>query len=383
MSKLLYTTAAIGLLFLFALAVWMFVEARSTSERGVFSEPVVVNLASAKSFPETDVLPHLDGPIVPGRNYIYCATFQLAWNRLSTINSGGPLKLSGTSAIANALGLGSVLSEIVLPRNSYLLETGLVGDGVIDEISNRMKEQFNCSDVLLPKNLESRATVVYCYLQFDLTFHEAFEKLDRSLNFPNTTGVASVACFGVDHLKLGSNHDDALAKQVSVLSYISDNDFTVRLANTSEDSEIILAKIPREKTLVATLAALEARINQGDGHTNEPDKLLVGETLAIPIIDLAVCRRYSELEGRKIMNTHSRNLILAAAQQDIRFRLDQGGARLQSASNVAMTSSLRSTPRAYIFDKPFLVLLKRKSMKQPFFAAWIETAELLRRKKIP
>ncbi|HEY5313758.1 MAG TPA: hypothetical protein VIK18_14620, partial [Pirellulales bacterium] len=44
-------------------------------------EPSTPLVAAAK-LPRTDILPHCDGPIVPGRNYVYCATFQLAWDKL-------------------------------------------------------------------------------------------------------------------------------------------------------------------------------------------------------------------------------------------------------------------------------------------------------------
>src|SRR5947209_3891172 len=30
----------------------------------------------------TTILPHLEGPITAGRNYVYCASFQLAWDEL-------------------------------------------------------------------------------------------------------------------------------------------------------------------------------------------------------------------------------------------------------------------------------------------------------------
>ena len=55
-------------------------------------------LTPANQLGETVVLPHLEGTITPGVNYVFCVTFQLAWNELAkdTVNSAiqlenGPL----------------------------------------------------------------------------------------------------------------------------------------------------------------------------------------------------------------------------------------------------------------------------------------------------
>ena len=34
-------------------------------------------------------------------------------------------------------------------------------------------------------------------------------------------------------------------------------------------------------------------------------------------------------------------------------------------------------PRQLVFDKPFLILLQRGDAQQPYFALWVDNAELL------
>jgi hypothetical protein len=34
-------------------------------------------------------------------------------------------------------------------------------------------------------------------------------------------------------------------------------------------------------------------------------------------------------------------------------------------------------PREFIVDRPFLIVIKRRSAEQPYFVAWIDNAELL------
>jgi len=103
-----------------------------------------------------------------------------------------------------------------------------------------------------------------------------------------------------------------------------------------------------------------------------------GESLVVPIIDLNVQRRYAELEGRFLTNPKWSKIYLAVAEQGIRFRLDENGARLESTADQRWTSKVREKPAQYIFDKPFLLYLKRKSSDQPYLAMWIETPELLK-----
>jgi hypothetical protein len=61
------------------------------------------------------------------------------------------------------------------------------------------------------------------------------------------------------------------------------------------------------------------------------------------------------------------------ALQRIDFRLDTTGATLTSESVIEPTSD----PRRFYADRPFLVLMRRRGMKQPFFMLWVENGELL------
>ncbi len=50
-------------------------------------------------FPLTDILPHPSEPIAEGRNYVYCATFAIAWDDACEKCGGRPLRLGGRPAI--------------------------------------------------------------------------------------------------------------------------------------------------------------------------------------------------------------------------------------------------------------------------------------------
>jgi len=98
--------------------------------------------------------------------------------------------------------------------------------------------------------------------------------------------------------------------------------------------------------------------------------------LIIPVVSLDVHRRYTELTGRHLKNDGFTSLFVTEASQGIRFRLDETGAKLSSEAEFAIGAEL-DQPRHFVFDKPFLLYLKQKDGNAPYFAIWIETAEML------
>jgi hypothetical protein len=338
------------------------------------SEPI-----RSEQLRDTDVVPHAQGPMVAGRNYLYCATFQLAWNRLQNAVLKEPVHLSGAPPMAEALVFGSKLADDILPPGSYLVKAGLVKDGVVRITREEMKERFPNSGIQLPSDLDEQAAVTIAYLRCSFKFREAFDLLDEPLVFRSKNGSAKVASFGVRCVRSTSDHDKALAKQVTVLARANDEDFILRLNTTSDDDELILARVVPAGTLSATLAAVAERIKRHDGlDRGDPTELLSLESLIIPIIDLDIWRSYSELQKRSITDSRGSKIVLAVAEQGIRFRLDEKGARLESSAHTVLTSTAREQPAKYILNKPFLVMLKRRSCDQPYFACWVETPELLK-----
>jgi hypothetical protein len=335
---------------------------------------------SAEQLRETDVLPHLEGPVIAGRNCVYCATFQLAWNQSQDKIFGEPIHLSGSPPMAKDLLRGDKLAEDMLPPGSYLIRAGLVKDGVVEKIREEIAKRFPNATLHVPDHLEDQWAIAYAYLQRPLKFREAFDRLKEPLVFRSKDGPVRVACFGVRNLEVNSRRDQALAGQVTVLADAGDDDFVLRLNTVSEDDEMILAKVKPKQTLGATVSAVRERIKRRDGlHEYGPTGLMRAESLVVPIIDLNVQRKYTELEGRFLTNPKWSKIQLAIAEQGIRFRLDENGARLESTAYEGWKSEGRMKPAQYIFDKPFLLYLKRKSSDQPYLAIWIETPVLLKK----
>lgn len=161
-----------------------------------------------------------------------------------------------------------------------------------------------------------------------------------------------------------------MAGQVAVLDYRDNDDLIIELKTQAKDEHLILAKIHPEATLEETINTVEKRI-QGA----KPKNMAETQDLYVPVLNFKILREYAELCGHPIRTTEKRidgTSILVAAQS-IRFRLNETGAVLKSESIVYFSR----TERNFIFDKPFLILLKRLGAKRPYFALWVGNTELL------
>ncbi|MBI3863479.1 MAG: hypothetical protein HY290_16430 [Planctomycetia bacterium] len=109
-------------------------------------------------------------------------------------------------------------------------------------------------------------------------------------------------------------------------------------------------------------------------------RIVNGESLGVPRIVISVERRFSEIIDRDIGGTI---MHVGEALQTVKFGLDETGALLESEAVLIADNGgggAHHSPvghRKFIFDRPFLIYLIERDADQPYFAAWIETAELL------
>ena len=94
------------------------------------------------------------------------------------------------------------------------------------------------------------------------------------------------------------------------------------------------------------------------------------DELKIPNITLSEEKVFEELTNRRIMGT---NLVINQAMQTIKFDMNNKGGKLKSeAAMTVMTTSLlppeELVPRLFYFDDTFVIFLKEKEKKVPYFA---------------
>ena len=321
--------------------------------------------ADANELKRTIITPHLEQRIASGTNVLWCNTFQLAWNEFCDL-TGGPIVMESPPPIVPVLNKRTASKED-LDEASYVAMAGLASEGIYEKIRKELEEKFKgqASPDLLDATPEMY-WVAYAYLFKELPFRWAFTRWHGNLIFMGYR----VDSFGIGQLLDRQRGEVRMASQVDILDHRNNDDLIIELKTQAEEDRSILAKIPPEATLGETISAVEKRIQEA-----KPTKMERMADLYVPVLNFDVLRKYPELYNRPIRTADNRidGTSIVVAAQTVRFRLDERGAVLKSEA--IDVSGL--TERNLVFDKPFLILLKRREAKRPYFALWVGNAELL------
>jgi len=341
-----------------------------------------ITRSKASALKSTFVSPHLENPIRPGTNLLWCGTFQLAWNEVCQ-RTGGDLQLTNQNLrpSSEAAHMIDVLNKRAFTKTnideaSYVALAGTVADKIDERIVAAVKNKFH--NEFKPKLLPEKYTtgrpqdlVAYACLFKRLSFEVPFERLDDSLTFAGTR----VRAFGIARTK--ANHD-LMYPQIRILDFQSDTNFIIELKTKSEGDRLILAKVQPVGTLGETASIVTRRI------ANLPDQSAgTNDILIVPRIGFDLLREYVELENLGLASgttNVARDLQLRRALQSIKYEMNEKGVELRSEAHMAFACAKEEEPprtHIMIFDQPFLILLQRTSAPVPYFALWVDNPELM------
>ena len=374
--------------------------------------------------PGTDVVPHLHAPIVPGRNVIYSAGFQLMWNAMWDRFTKEAPKLDPVSDLAPLLNLRGI-EEADLSPGSVSVTCGYVHEGVIERIQREMAERFPASRFRLegptPDEGGPPRIVIHAHLEETLAFEKPFVPVFRAdFHFvPENWSAARIETTPVRGFGLEAVEHPA-SGQVEILHFSrpadddwSRNRFVIELKTRSADTELLLARLPPGPTMHATIKEVARlrrempvdrekaqeemkRLNslpkeayrrvpyrelqqvQQRVFDSNPKIVSSYDTLTVPVIDFKLCREYSELAGRTVVNHRGEAgaATITRASQTLRFRLDEKGLKLEDDSEMEEEEN-GVAGRDLDFTRPFLLLLNERKSGKTVFAAWIGNAKLL------
>lgn len=331
----------------------------------------------ASTFAQTDVLPYPTMPISPDRNCLYCATFRIAWDQLRK-SPNLPVAVDPNPAIATELNRVPFSLDNLDP-GSYFAQT--VDKADVEKMKTELRRRFPgaAGPSTPPADTHGQGRVLYAYLLKSLPFADAFDGKTGPLTFPRGSKTAPVASFGGSSAALGLVH---------VADYRTDEDFIIELKTESERDVMLLAKIPAESTLQATLDKVLARVTSPNPqHTRF--KLDHRESLLIPKLSFNIQQKYDDLKGIEIVGSayskSGRPELIASAEQGTAFVLNERGAKLESTAEIDTDISADIDPpppppppiRKFHFDRPFLVLLRERKSQEPYFALWLANTELM------
>ncbi len=348
------------------------------------------DVKSADDFKTTHISPYLSQNISPKKNTVYCATFQLVWDKCrTTLCDNKPIQVTPQSQMANKL------NQHPFPKNSLSKECYTVVVAPVGGIASEVTKQFpGVQPHLTPAPLGIKQLTFYCYLKKGTPFEEDFEVLKKPISFQTYSGKKKIKSFGLQPTvtNISTGHS-IFTKQVQLLHYKNKDDFVIRLTtNGKQKDEIYLAKLLPSKTLAETLQNVNERIKK-KSVPYDRFNLETVDTLAVPVMELNVEKTYTELVGKTIQTKNKSTMAIYVAKQRIQLRIDETGSVLISEAEVEVAAMSYKddeaeprkppppTPRQLIFDKPFLMYIKEPKAKEPYFAAWMATTELMELKK--
>ncbi len=331
---------------------------------------------------QTVIVPTLDAKMPDGKNVIWCASFQLAWDRFADDVLHAPPEVAGAEEIVSQLN-DSKFPETNLSPDCYFATAGYCRDGIVEKIRREMQQRFQRTPKIDPTD-PANAIVAYGYLEANIPFTIPFFQNRKPLEFvdgkANQTLIPSFGIRNIDKYKYYRLRD-----QIKIL-YVSKDclprksggffpaEFVIDPCHDSSPNQIVLACIKPGDTLAATVEKIDKLI--AIGSENEyPLEYGPNDVLLIPNMAWDISHHFSELEGtnRKLLNKGFGKYFVGSALQSIRFRLDRSGVELASEAAIFCLP----IPTHFVFDRPFVIYIKKRGERRPFFAMYVANAELL------
>ena len=353
-------------------------EQAANQPRHYDGQPCYVTYEDSSQLQHTTIVPTFDTPMPHGKNVIWCASFQMAWDRLAKNVLYGPVELTNSPECAPRLNAGTI-EHGDLPENGCLAMAGRCSDGIVvricDEMQRRLHRQpkFNLTN---PDN----CLVAYAYLEASIPFTMPYLSNCAQLIFRDSRGTtADVNCFGTHHAEFLRQQ---LRKQFQIL-YIKRDDeqqrhqYVIDPCRTSNPNQVVLACVQPAPTFEETWRQVQSLVSGFPAHLREPS---IFDDLLVPEMAWDITHSFTELQEKWLCNKGFDRLFIAQALQAIRFRLDRNGADLRSEGFASVVLSDEGG-EALAFDRPFFIFVKKRDGKKPFFAMYVDNAELLQKRK--
>ncbi|MBM4026890.1 MAG: hypothetical protein FJ280_16045 [Planctomycetes bacterium] len=345
----------------------------------------------SRNLQQTAVVATLDCPLPEHKNAIWCSTFQIAWDRFKKDLIGEPLQLLGAEELAGRLNHAEYPAGDIEAK-SYYATAGFVKRGIIEQIQKDMARRFPSEPVPV-FGREYRAlpdvVVAYAYLNVDVGFQDPYYANLGTFNFADSAGARTGVTAFCAQTSVQDGSYARVREQVEVLHYDYGQSpeavqFAVDLCKHTQPYQVILARVPRGRTLGEAAQALQSKIAEfkSDEDYEILRKLRPIDTLIVPDVLFKLTHHFSELLGKYFGNEQWQSHFIFEALQKIDFSLSRTGVVVKSEARLSAAAGRSAPqlaqPRRLHFDRPFLICVrKREPNATPFFLMWVDNAELM------
>ncbi len=341
----------------------------------------------SRNLKQTVVVATLDCPLPEHKNAIWCATFQMAWDKFKQDIIGEPIEVPAAQELADRLN-HSQFPTGSIEEKSYYATAGFAKNGIIEQIQKEMARRFPAEPVPTFGNTCRTPDVVlaYAYLNVDVGFQHPYYVYQRGFGFLGSDSVGTeVTAFCAQPLRQTST-TQAVRDQVEVLYYEAGGpsgaaSFAVDLSKQTQPYQVILARMPRCDTLGAAAKVLQDKIaaSGNDPNSTTGRALGHGDTLIVPDVLYKLTHHFDELLNKSFGNKKWTGYFFFEALQKIDFTLSRTGVILKSEARLAAKKAAPMVQRNLHFDRPFLICVQeREPNATPFFLMWVDNAELMK-----
>lgn len=324
------------------------------------------------------------------KNQFYCSSLGYAWDNVK-------------KRYNNELQIDAIFKELNL-LNSDENYKNSVSDSILNTLvkiegnKTTVKAKFKLN---LPFKYQD-------YYRFDL--HEfltddfietlSFEDRNSLLEKHHTTfNGETVVTFG-PHIE--RTESDAL-ESVDLLHYKNENEFAIRMKPANEDHEILLYQPEtvnfttlnqaidffkiKEKELSVKRNTYDSIIQHTNEEINEAlkrnnfprreiSKLFLNQDdhFSMPVLSMNFKKSFKAIEGTTFNGTEK----IEECKQLINLEFNEKGAQIESeASVITVSVGLNPYAKNIHFNKPFLIIFKRKDTDNPYLVGWIANTSIM------
>jgi len=302
-------------------------------------------LKNISEYPETSFSPCLESKFASNKNCVYAASLLFAWDEIKNEINEPLSKFSSTELLTM---YNSETYKGVLSKDEYYSEAKIMGQTISASAS-------------FSKSLPFISPLTkYYYKRFCVKFTDK-----------------PVETFGFD----------GYSEFAKVKYYNDSNDFALVLIPEDTENEIILIKSNFNDTIdfVEELNRFNDKISAYHGNKTEANSWKYGfndeDEVKIPIIGFNIEANYSDIEESSFNSTSTEYIVTKAHQRNA-FILNENGAKIETEAEMTVEEACMPPEEAPLFklmyfNQAYIIFLKKKSSKYPYFAVYITNTELM------
>lgn len=296
---------------------------------------------------------------------VWVGTFQLVWNDFMNKFVHNLVRFrEGTPEFVWDLNAQTFTTNDISDKCYYKM-AGKANSSTRRQILKGIKKKFHeTSDLIDKMDLTQRSDkfIIYAMLYKNFEFIAPFDKLGKSAFGDGTPA---------EYFGIGSKSERVPGRGVRVVFYNNPSDYAV-LLYTKEEEEVYLYKNDTNKTFSELYTEM---LKKEEVYTGS-NILEPNDELKVPNLKFFKEKSFDGLANRRVMGT---NIIISQAMETVNFEMNNKGGKLKSEAGMTfLTTSYNpdvKIPKLFYFDDTFILFLKEKGNKSPYFALRVNNIE--------